>query len=798
MRYRDGFKEQGRRTKLKNHWATPDAYIKALQDGLSVCIERFASPLNFTPSMASYFSLFEADQALGANHDAFSCKWIGASQCNPEYEARDMERAVRWAICSARDSEEASLTAFVLPYWETTSYFQWLSHKKWVHILARIPKKQFKFKRPDLWKQQEMYASHPKWDVLIFVVANDAGIRKFVKPDALRAGFSAASLEIGNTPISVRVPCVRGNEEGSGQHGGGDVYRPKAMNRLDQQGTPRQLVTWRDGREHTAPSTFQRHDAYPRLVNADALWYTDGSVRETEGAQMIGAGVFCKARNIAAIVDCGGLGATNTINRAEMCGINYCLQQTATDKDEIIATDSLVCMFSLNRELHAPARNRFSKHRELVHDTHDKVVERARQRLHTHIVKVKAHTGVCGNERADELAKQATDRERYSPTGAVLIGQHAYEGLAWPCHLPQEHTEGEQVLHDRRAVSDLNGALKRAAAERYGTGHTKDTLYTTLWKDILPYLDRQASNGFCKSTAISFPAKKQVYKARYGQTWNMRKACIQRRPYRKGEAVPNHIRCPLCGQDDSTGHILGGCLDKDMKSIYIERHNQAARMILTEINRGAYGNRMVCLDVGSNPKVAHLNGGPAEIPKTIISDAVLEKNGIAPTDRQKLRPDALIIESNEVHIPVTGKRCRGAERRKVPRRCIHDPELDPPFRPCKAYIIEVGFGSETRYKEKVQQKVQQHKQLCQLLQDAGFEPVIQPIILGTTGGIFESQNQLLAELGVEVSRRTKLNAKLHERNIAVMHNIVKLRQVKESKEQSRSGQWRKKPPDKWN
>ena len=51
FRYQDGYKEQGKRTMLKNHWATPDAYLRAMQAGLGITIERFASPLNFTPSM---------------------------------------------------------------------------------------------------------------------------------------------------------------------------------------------------------------------------------------------------------------------------------------------------------------------------------------------------------------------------------------------------------------------------------------------------------------------------------------------------------------------------------------------------------------------------------------------------------------------------------------------------------------------------------------------------------------------------------------------------------------------------
>ncbi len=62
--------------------------------------------------------------------DAYSVKWTGASQVNPEYEAVAMEKAMRWAILSAEEVAEPVLTAFVLPWWDDkgSSYARWLSH----------------------------------------------------------------------------------------------------------------------------------------------------------------------------------------------------------------------------------------------------------------------------------------------------------------------------------------------------------------------------------------------------------------------------------------------------------------------------------------------------------------------------------------------------------------------------------------------------------------------------------------------------------------------------------------------
>ena len=63
--YKEGHVDGAARTTLKNHWATPDEHMQALIKGLSLETERFASPLNFTPSMKHYFSLYEADACLG-------------------------------------------------------------------------------------------------------------------------------------------------------------------------------------------------------------------------------------------------------------------------------------------------------------------------------------------------------------------------------------------------------------------------------------------------------------------------------------------------------------------------------------------------------------------------------------------------------------------------------------------------------------------------------------------------------------------------------------------------------------
>ena len=43
-------------TTVHNHWATPDTYMRALAEGLSINAERFASTLNCSAHLTKCFS----------------------------------------------------------------------------------------------------------------------------------------------------------------------------------------------------------------------------------------------------------------------------------------------------------------------------------------------------------------------------------------------------------------------------------------------------------------------------------------------------------------------------------------------------------------------------------------------------------------------------------------------------------------------------------------------------------------------------------------------------------------------
>ena len=64
-RYKDASPTQSsRRTKISNHWATPDKLMTGLTRSLSLTTERFASPLTFSTNMSSYYAVSKKTRPL--------------------------------------------------------------------------------------------------------------------------------------------------------------------------------------------------------------------------------------------------------------------------------------------------------------------------------------------------------------------------------------------------------------------------------------------------------------------------------------------------------------------------------------------------------------------------------------------------------------------------------------------------------------------------------------------------------------------------------------------------------------
>lgn len=194
IRYKNGHKKGSNETRMTQEWSTPDGFMQAMADGLTLTTERFASPLNFSPHLTSYDSMYEEDEVFGANNNAYSTRWKGASQATPEAGPAAADKAVRWAIASAEESQEPVLTALTLP-WEGntgTAYVKWLLHPM-VQEVKTVKRTNIELRHPLKGVEAKPKRNKTKWDVKFIIVANDKGLQQFVRRDELKAGFRKAA-----------------------------------------------------------------------------------------------------------------------------------------------------------------------------------------------------------------------------------------------------------------------------------------------------------------------------------------------------------------------------------------------------------------------------------------------------------------------------------------------------------------------------------------------------------------------------------------------------------------------------
>jgi len=258
--------------------------------------------------------------------------------CHPLYDDSVMLGMVRHAIYSPLSTESATATFMLLPNWKglnANAYMQMLGkYPEHYTILGTIPQASVTHRRQDFWIGNNTSFLAPEWDLGVVVIWNkEAQHMLFDQNPRWCAALSNA------IPEAIFLPYPH----------------PTTQNETKLIKIPRSF------RKKLNDSAFTKNTRFITMApNLTALtddnlglkvpdwrlWaYTDGRCLTCKSQQRVGAGVFIPAAKTAIYVNPGGVGISNTINRAELTGIASALKAMCTH----IATDS-ACSLSQIRK----------------------------------------------------------------------------------------------------------------------------------------------------------------------------------------------------------------------------------------------------------------------------------------------------------------------------------------------------------------------------------------------------------------------------------------------------------------
>jgi ribonuclease HI len=329
-------------------------------------------------------------------------------------------------------------------------------------VLATINKKCFRDKDSDAWRGLPAHHDHPPWSVAVVVVANEQGFQ------ALHSDldYAAFKTDLEASIGGIKDPKCR--DAGVVTHIDVHLDRVALLHAAQQwqlrvpdkfQRLPAELAgDLAPSTEGVDPALF--HAAHKLLIDWRQVVYTDGSVAggskdDPDAATLVGAGIYKPGSEgmepATIMLDLASAGMTNTINRAELAPILYALQNNVGCT---VATDSACNLYQIARYICDLSGMERHTHRPLLELIASEILERCRAGQPVHLIKVSAHSGIVGNEMADELAKAAGSRSADGgPSEEVMIcpapAETPMHKLYWPVyeHGAARSEKGPQLRH---------------------------------------------------------------------------------------------------------------------------------------------------------------------------------------------------------------------------------------------------------------------------------------------------------------------------------------------------------------
>jgi len=329
---------------------------------------------------------------------------------------------------------------------------------------------------------------------------------------------------------------------------------------------------------------------------------------------------------------------------------------------------------------------------------------------------------------------------------------------------------------DLRTVPNLNAALRKAVHASTKTGTSKKGVCATETARMYDGVDGDCalgkeSNAMLQDAPLS--EVRTVLKHRCYVTWTKDKAHKRGCRYilgRPGEPVATDSRCPLCGGQDSIAHMLLECRHYRVQATRVWRHDSAVRMILKALQKHSRrGPAYTIMDAGKAENLQADGADGKRLPRWLLSPDKVPDARLA-----KMRPDIMLIRG--LRPTPTDQEVQHAVNNK------HEYTIQ---------VVEVGYCSDTNWRAKAAEKMQQHRELLAALQEEGWAVDAEPyiVVLGAFGAVYLSGQKALEKLGLTAAQAKSLLRKLHLHAVTAAHALTVMRRRLE-----RGRPWR--PPDK--
>jgi len=682
-------------------------------------------------------------------------------------------------------------------------------------IYATIPTGHMNFKalHEEVDGEKPLKEKFAPFDTNILIIANELGLRKYYDKVSINAQLTPALIaQTGKTreELHINTPYIpwtntttnyktreqrrnhpfkkkleeRATQELKMESLRQTIYSNRQKeNKNDQPHEPNKNANRNTINEYYKDLTYidlntMKEEKYTQLIedaNENILaYYTDGSYSEM--TRKAGAGIYFKNNNTGKSYTFVG---PQNAQRGELIGLRECLREIKRQlKHDVpnhttyqnttikIYTDSLSSLYQILRWCTNPNSMKYHIHKPIVKEIMDLANE---INLNIHFAKVESHTGIRGNEKADEYATRAThpshnENEQPIPNETIhltdtleaLPGGWGIEAnpTNWNAKDECKHHEwskspsGWLIIrgeHEIDIISEWHHVRKamegKSPRAKYLMEYGREKDVKGKWPDIM-----------AGAKVWDWATDKELtlwLKCLYGKFWTTNSPGHPE--YNK--ETPN--LCKACHTGPAgRAHMSLGCKHKTVNGCITNRHNEVCRCIVNFAWKGKYGGTNIRTDAGRT--------GP--YPTKQEDQWTLHRN---------LLPQ---LKAHEVNIGWD------YTLNKFPDIVMyHDVKKNEEINEeaHKITMIEVGYGDEIHLQEKLTTKSNYLKNIKKDLEEAGHSIEEKVIAIGARVPTTKQDWPTLKLLGIPKEDIIKVHKRIWKITIRSLFQIARAWRIAE-------------------